>query len=177
MNVVEEKKLVKDWERAQVWEHTASVLMDDSYVALVNAKRSRNFTSNQMKSMSIWLRKAQEELAKCIMVVADCKARIHDVGIVLDIEYNIRHEKFTAADTLKRWVGENPAWKCFRCDTVISNTLTVTPTYSGFFPGCVERLPGLASERYATIGTFKGDRLKEKGGRFGSHRTNLRTHW
>ena len=89
MNVVEEEKLVKDWERAQVWEDTASVHMDDLYVALVNAKRSRNFTRNQMKSMSIRLRKAQEELAKCIIVVADCKAHIHDVGLVRDIEHNI----------------------------------------------------------------------------------------
>ena len=47
LNVAEEKKLVKDCERSQVWEHTASVHMDESYVALVNAKRSRNFTSNQ----------------------------------------------------------------------------------------------------------------------------------
>ena len=33
LNVVEEKKLVKDWQRAQGWEHTTSVLMDDLYVA------------------------------------------------------------------------------------------------------------------------------------------------
>ena len=130
-----------------------------------------------MKPMSIRLRKAQEELANCIIVVADRKARIHDVGFVCDLEHNIRHAKFTAADTLKRWVGENPARKCFRCDTVISNTSTVTPTYSEFIPGRVERLPGLASERYATIGTYKGDRVKEKGGRFGSQRTHLRTHF
>ena len=162
---------------AQGWEHRASVRMDDSYVALVNAKRSRNFTSNQMKSMSIRLRKAQEELAKCIMVVADCKACINDVGLVRNIEHNIRHAKFTAADTLKRWVGENPAQKCFRCDTVNSNMSTVTPTYSDFIPGRGERLPGLASERYATMGTFKGDHVKEKGGRFGSQRAHLRTHF
>ena len=45
---------------------------------------------------------------------------------------------------------------------MISNTSTVTPTYSDFVPGCVERLPGLASEHYATNGTFKGGRVKEK---------------
>ena len=60
---------------------------------------------------------------------------------------------------------------------MISNTLTVTPTYSDFIPGRGERLPGLASEGYATIGAFKGDRVKEKGGRFGSQRTHLRTHF
>ena len=58
--MVEEKNLVKDLARAQVWEHTASVLMDDLYVALVNAKRSCNFTSNQVKLMSFRLRKTQE---------------------------------------------------------------------------------------------------------------------
>ena len=60
---------------------------------------------------------------------------------------------------------------------MISNTSTVTPIYSNFVPGCVERLPGLASERYATIGTLKGSRVKEKGGRFGSQRAHLRTHF
>ena len=85
MNVVEEKNLVKDLAKAYVWEHAASVPMNDLYVELVNAKRSRNFTSNQTKSMSIRLRKAQEELAKCIIVVADCKAHIHNVGLVRDI--------------------------------------------------------------------------------------------
>ena len=112
-----------------------------------------------------------------MMIVVNCKAHIDDVGLVRDIEHNIRHAKFTAADTLKRWVGENPARKYFRCDTVISNTSTVTPTYSDFVPDRVERLPGLASERYATIGTFKGGRVKEKGGRFGSQRAHLRTHF
>ena len=74
-------------------------------------------------------------------------------------------------------MGENPARKCFRCDTVINNTSTVTPTHSDFIPGIGERLPGLASERYATLGTFKGDRVKEKGGCFGSRRAHLRTHF
>ena len=55
LNVVEEKKLVKDWEKSQVWEHTASVHMDESYVALVNAKRSGNFTSGQLKSLLVQL--------------------------------------------------------------------------------------------------------------------------
>ena len=102
LNLVGEKNLVKDLSKAHVWEHATSVLMDDSYVAVVNVKRSRNFTSNQMKSMSIRLRKAQEQVAKCIMVVAECKARIHDVGLVCNIEHNFRHAKFTAVDTLKR---------------------------------------------------------------------------
>ena len=158
--MVEEKFFVKDLANVHVWEHAVSVLMDDSYVALVNAKQSHNFTSSQMKSMLVRLRKAQEQVAKCIMVVAESKARIHDVGLVCNIEHNFRHAKFTAADTLKRWVGENPAQKCFRCDTVIINTSTVTPTYSEFIPGRGERLPGLASERYATMGTFKGDAVR-----------------
>ena len=116
------------------------------------------------------------------MVVVDCKAHIDDVGLVCDIEHNIRHAKFAAADTLKRWVSENPAWQSFRCDTVISNTSTLTPTYSGF-PGRFGSLPGLASERYSmisnfkSISAFKGSRVKEKGGRFGSQRAHLRTHF
>ena len=61
--------------------------------------------------MSIRLRKAQEELAKCMMMVADRKSRIDNVGFVRDIEHKIRHAKVTAADTLKRWVSENPARK------------------------------------------------------------------
>ena len=60
---------------------------------------------------------------------------------------------------------------------MISNMSTLTPTYSDFVPGRVERLSGLASERYATIGTLKGGRVKEKGGRFGSQRAHLRTHF
>ena len=119
--------------------------MDDRYITLWNARKSHRFTSSQVKAMAIRLKKAQEQVAKCGMLVTECKGRIHDVGLVRTIEHNIRHAKFSAADTLIRWVGENPARKCFRCDTVISNTLTVTPTYSGFFPGGVERLPGLAS--------------------------------
>ena len=83
--------------------------MDESYVALVNAKRSRNFTSDQLKSMLVQLGNAQEELAKCMMVVVDCKAHIDDVGLVCDIEHNIRHAKFAAADTFKRWLSGNPA--------------------------------------------------------------------
>ena len=47
-----------------------------------------------------------------MMMVADCKTRIDNVGLVRDIEHDIRHAKFTAVDTLKRWVEENPAWKC-----------------------------------------------------------------
>ena len=74
-------------------------------------------------------------------------------------------------------MGENPAQKCFRCDTVISNTSAVTPTYSAFTPELGERLPGLASERYATLGTLKGGRVEEKGGCFSSRRTHLSTHW
>ena len=35
LNVVEEKNLVKDLANLHVWEHAASVLMDDSYVTLV----------------------------------------------------------------------------------------------------------------------------------------------
>ena len=46
-----------------------------------------------------------------MMIVVDRKAHIDDVGFVRGIEHNIRHAKFTAADTLKRWVGENPARK------------------------------------------------------------------
>ena len=52
LNVLEEEQLVKGWERAQVWEHTASVHLDEAYIALVNAKRNRNFMSGQLKSLS-----------------------------------------------------------------------------------------------------------------------------
>ena len=44
-----------------------------------------------------------------MMVVVDRKAHIEDVGLVRDIEHNIRHAKFAAADTFKRWVSENRA--------------------------------------------------------------------
>ena len=65
---------------------------------------------------------------------------------------------------------------------MISNTSTLTPTYSEF-PGRFGSLPGLASERYSmissfkSISAFKGSRVKEKGGRFGSQRAHLRTHF
>ena len=65
---------------------------------------------------------------------------------------------------------------------MVSNTLTLTPMYSGF-PGRFGSLPGLASERHAMISNFKsisvfeGSRVKEKGGRFGSQRAHLRTHF
>ena len=52
LNVLEEEELVEGWKRAQVWEHTASVHLDEAYVALVNAKRSRNFTIGHWKSLS-----------------------------------------------------------------------------------------------------------------------------
>ena len=80
--MVEGEELVKGWERLQVWEHTASVHLDEAHVALVNAKRSRNFTSGQLKSLSVQLGNAQEELAKYMMVVVDRKAHIEDVGLV-----------------------------------------------------------------------------------------------
>ena len=123
------------------------------------------------------MKKAQEKLAKCGMLVTKCKGQLRDVVLVQTIEHNIRHAKFGAADTLIRWVGENLARKCLTCDTVISNTLTVTPTYSAFTPELGSRLPGLASEHYATLGTIKGGRVKEKGGCVGGRRTHLRTHW
>ena len=53
LNVVEEEELVEGWERAQGWEHTASVHLDEAHVALVNAKRGCNFTSGQLKSLSV----------------------------------------------------------------------------------------------------------------------------
>ena len=65
---------------------------------------------------------------------------------------------------------------------MISNTSTLTPTYSEF-PGRFGSLPGLASECYSmissfkSISAFKGNRVKEKGGRFGSQRAHLRTHF
>ena len=122
------------------------------------------------------MKKAQEKVAKCGMLVTECKGRLRDVVLVWTIEHDIRHAKFDAVDMLIRRVNENPARKCFTCDTVISNTLTVTPTYSDFTPGLGERLPGLASERYATLGSLKGDSVQEKGDRFGSRRAHLRTH-
>ena len=98
---------------------------------------------------------------------------LREVGLVWTIEHNIRNAKFAVADTLIQWVGENPARIFFTCDTVISNT----STYCSFTPEPGTRLAGLASERYATLGTIKGGRVKEKGGHFGSHMTHLRTHW
>ena len=85
-----------------------------------------------------------------MMIVVDCKAHIDDIGLVCDIEHNIRLAKFTAADALKVWVGENPARMCFRCDFVISDTSTLKQTYSGF-PRCLGSLLGLASECYSAI--------------------------
>ena len=66
-----------------------------------------------------------------------------------------------------RWVSENPSRESFIYDTVISNTLAANPTFSSFTPDPGTRLAGLASERYATFGTLKGGRVKEKGSRFG----------
>ena len=111
-------------------EHTACVDLNEAYDALVDAKKSRNFTIGHWKTLSAQFGDAQDEFAKFKMVVGDRKANIADVELVRDIEHNIGHAKFAAADTLKRWVGENPARKCFRCDTVISDTSTLTPAYT-----------------------------------------------
>ena len=123
------------------------------------------------------LKKAQEKVAKCIGIVAECKGQLYDVGLVCKIEHNIQHAKCAAADSLIRWVVENPARKCFTCDTIISNTSATNPTFSSFTPEPDTKLVGLASERYATLGTLKGGRVKEKGGHVDSHRTHMRTHW
>ena len=91
--------------------------------------------------------------------------------------------KFDAADILKRWLSENCARKCFRCDTVISDTSTLTPAYSVLRGSCWGSLPGLSSEWYSQIsnfkslGVWKGNRVKEKGGRFGSQQAHLGSHF
>ena len=79
--------------------------------------------------------------------------------------------KFAAVDTLIKWTSENPIRLSFECDTIISNTLAANPTFSAFVP--VWRMAGLASERYATLGTLESNRVKEKRGRFGSFRKHL----
>ena len=109
--MLEEEELVEGWKRAQVFEYTASVHLNEAYDALVDAKKSRNFTISHWKSLSARFGDAQDELAKYKMVVGDRKSNIDDVELVRDIEHNIRHAKFDAADTLKRWLSENRARK------------------------------------------------------------------
>ena len=61
---------------------------------------------------------------------------------------------------------------------MISDTSTLTPAYSDM-RGRFGSLPGLSSEWYfqissfKSIGVWKGNRVKEKGGRFGSQRAHL----
>ena len=65
---------------------------------------------------------------------------------------------------------------------MISDTSTLTPSYSDM-RGRFGSLPGLSSDRYSmvsnfkAISAFKGNRVKEKGGRFGSQRAHLRAHF
>lgn len=122
------------------------------------------------------LTKAQEKVAKCASLVANCKELVHDVDLVHTIEHNIRHSKFAAADELARWMSENPTRKNIICNTVIINT-SKNPTFSSVNPKPNTRLAELASERYTMLGTLDGSRVKEKGGRFRSQRKHLRTHW
>ena len=158
-------------------EEEDGLAMDGYYIALWKARRNCNFTHSQVRALEIRLKKAQKKVSKCIRLVAECKGQLRNVGLVCKIEHNIRHTKLAAADSLIRWVSENPAWESFTCDTVLSNALAANPTFSSFIPDSGTRLSSLASERYATLGTLKGGRVKEKGGCFGSHRTHLRTHW
>ena len=151
--------------------------MDGCYVALWKARRNRNCTRSQVRAMEIRLKQSEEKVAKCIGLVAECKGQLRNVGFVRKIEHNIWHAKFAAADSLIRWVSGNPTRSSFICDTVISITLAANKTFSSFTPDPNTRLAGLATECYATLGTLKGDRVKEKGRRFGSRRNHLRTHW
>ena len=59
----------------------------------------------------------------------------------------------------------------FVCDVTISNTPAENPTFLYFVP--IWRSVGLASERYATLGTLESNCVKEKGGRLGSFRKHL----
>ena len=182
LNVSEEKKLVEGWKDAQKLEYDAIVDLNGVYDAMVVAKEDPGLTINRWKSLSDQFMFAQGEFAKYKMVVSDRKSHIDDVEYVREVEHNIRHAKFDAADTLKRWLSENRARKCFRCDTVISDTSTLTPAYSDM-RGRFGSLPGLSSEWYSQIsnfkslGVWKGNRVKEKGGRFGSQRAHLGTHF
>ena len=182
LNVLEEEKLVKGWKRAQEMEHAACVDLNAAHDTLVDAKKSLNFTIGHWKSLSAQFGDAQDEFAKFMMVVGDRKSHIEDVELVRDIEHNIRHAKFDAVDILKYWLSENRARKCFRCDTVFSDTSTLTPSYSDM-RGRFGSLPSLLSDRYSmisnfkAISAFKGNRVEEKGGRFGSQRAHLRTHF
>ena len=47
--MLEEEELVGGWKRAQVFQHTASVHLNEAYDALVDAKKSRNFTIGHWK--------------------------------------------------------------------------------------------------------------------------------
>ena len=69
LNVLEEEELVEGWKRAQVMEHTACVQLNEAYDALVDAKKSRNFTIGHWKSLSAQFGDAQDEFAKFKMVV------------------------------------------------------------------------------------------------------------
>ena len=181
-NVLEEKKLAKGWKDAQTLEYNSIVDLNGVYDAMVVAKADPGLTINRWKSLLDQFMFAQGEFAKYKMVVSDQKSNIDDVEFVREVEHNIRHAKFDAADTLKRWLSENRARKCFRCDTVISDTSTLTPAYSNM-RGRFGSLPGLSSEWYSQIASFaslpvwKGDRVKEKGGRFGSQRAHLGSHF
>ena len=87
MNVEEEDDFIKDLTKTQEWEHSASVAMDGRYVALWNAKKSCKFTCSQVKTLEIHLKKSQEKVAKCGMLVTECKGRLRDVGLVCTIEH------------------------------------------------------------------------------------------
>ena len=71
LNVLEEERLVKGWKRAQEMEHTACVDLNAAYDALVDAKKSRNFTIGHWKLLSAQFGDAQDEMTKYKMVVVD----------------------------------------------------------------------------------------------------------
>ena len=164
LNLLEEEKLVEGWKKAQEMEHTACLDLNEAYDALVDAKKSQSLTISHWKLLSDQFGDAQDEFAKFKMVVGDRKSNIDDVELVRGIEHNIRHAKFDAADIFKRWLSENCARKCFRCDTVISDMSTLTPSYSDmrvvlgvFLVGRVNVIPcgvtlsRLVSERVITL--------------------------
>ena len=55
LNVEEEDDFIKDLAKTQDWEHSASVAMDDRYVALWNARKSCEFTCSQVKTLVLGL--------------------------------------------------------------------------------------------------------------------------
>ena len=128
--------------------------MDGCYADLWKERRNRDCTPRRIAAKKELLKNAQLDVAKFTKMVIDCEIRIQDVDVVPTTEHKIRHAKFAAVDTLTAWVSTNPNV----CVVTISNTLAVNPTFPSSVP--VRRSAGLASERYATLGTLESWRLE-----------------